>query len=372
MKVLMISLDNSLLDKNPAGDVMIRMGDYAKKIDLLDILVFSSKVASRVVGENLHIIPSKGNNKISQFLNGWKNALKLTKDKDLITCQDSFFTGLIGWLVSRKKKIPFIIDMHGDFFNSKTSFLRSTLAKFLLKRANLVRIVNPEFKNQLKSLGVEEENIHYCPVPVNKDIFTFEYGDFSTPKKIKKEFGGEPLLLYAGRLSYEKGVDILLHSLDRLRNSLPKVKLLILGRGSQKNNLGSFVRTNNLQESVFFVGQVDYDRIKYYYQACDIFILPSREESFGRVILEAAMAEIPIIASKTAGAIHHIKDKENGYLFAVGNSSALAKKIEYVWSVRDSEAKDATRTLNKEIKLKYNYKKDINNLIDLWKKAIKK
>src|SRR3990167_8160329 len=123
MKVLMISLDVSLLSDQPAGDVLVRMADYAKQIEQMDVLVFAGSVEPRTVNDgNLRVEASGSKSKIGQFFKGWRRSRVLAQDKQLITCQDPFFAGLLGYLASRKAAIPLVIDVHGDFFGGGLNF----------------------------------------------------------------------------------------------------------------------------------------------------------------------------------------------------------------------------------------------------------
>ena len=94
---------------------------------------------------------------------------------------------------------------------------------------------------------------------------------------------GEPLLLYFGRLEYEKGVHDLVAALPRIRRAHPGTRLLVAGTGTATPQLAEVARTNRVRRSVSFLGHVPDDELAATIAAVDAVVLPSRYEPFGIV-----------------------------------------------------------------------------------------
>lgn len=129
----------------------------------------------------------------------------------------------------------------------------------------------------------------------------------------------DKVLLFIGRNSKVKGLDVLISSLQK-KSSLINVKLLVVGFDLTINEM-------ILSANIKFIGtQKD---VRPLMNLCDIVIIPSREDPFPYVMLEAAAMKKPIIGSKTGGIAEFIDDEINGTLFENENIDQLADKIEF-------------------------------------------
>lgn len=161
--------------------------------------------------------------------------------------------------------------------------------------------------------------------------------DLDIRKKIRDELGlkDEIAVVFVGRLGPEKGVDILLKALP------DDVKCFIIGDGPEKDNLMSMAGKN-----VRFLGRVD--SVPPYYNAADIVVVPSREECFGLVLVEAMSSEKPVIGS-TAGSIKEIiTDGYDGLLFKSEDYKGLNKQIDRLINdkaLREKLSKNARKTV---------------------------
>lgn len=372
MRVLMVSLDASLLTNHPAGDVLERMREYAKRVDRLDVLIFSPHFGVKRVNEHLRIIGSGGLFKFMRFFLGWRDAVRLVRGKDVVTVQDPFFAGWVGWRASQKNNVPLVIDVHGDFFGDawrrqhrirRFFFLR--LAKFLLTKATLIRVVNPEIKDDVQRIeGVAAGSVYFLPVPVAVD--RFKQCDAEFVKSIKEENNGSPLLLFVGRLVKEKGVQYLIEALKVLKGESANVKLLIVGEGPYRSTLEKCVQDKTLEDSVRFTGEVSSKAMPNYYHACDIVVLPSLHESWGRVIIEAAMAKKPIVAHETVGSLYY-RDAHSVYLY--DHPQILADTIKNAWADQSGRTETGEDLYN-AISGAYDEKGAYDKVIELWKKAV--
>lgn len=138
---------------------------------------------------------------------------------------------------------------------------------------------------------------------------------------------GEPLLLYVGRLEYEKGVQDLISALPRIRRRHPGTRLVVAGSGGQRDRLEEHARARRVQRSVTFAGQLSDEELAALLAAADAVVLPSRYEPFGLVALEAVAAGAPLVASRAGGLGEVVVDGETGVSFAPGDIDGLAEAV---------------------------------------------
>ena len=138
---------------------------------------------------------------------------------------------------------------------------------------------------------------------------------------------GVPLLLYFGRLEFEKGVHDLVAALPRVRRAHPGTRLLVAGTGTQRRELEERARACRVRRSVAFLGYVPDDDLAALLAAVDAVVLPSRYEPFGIVALEAAAAGAPLVASTAGGLAEVVVDGETGVSFAPGDVPGLAAAV---------------------------------------------
>ncbi len=173
-----------------------------------------------------------------------------------------------------------------------------------------------------------------------------------------------------GRLSHEKGYDILLESLKILNQNNLDFVCNIGGTGIEEENLKKFTKNNNLENKVNFIGWIKSEKDKEkFFNNIDLFIVPSRKEEFGLVILEAQKYKTPVLSTKCGGPKDIIKDKISGFLIEKENPKEMAEKIVYI--VKNKEKLEEIINNAYEILQKdYSYESFKNNLNQIIKKVI--
>jgi glycogen(starch) synthase len=140
--------------------------------------------------------------------------------------------------------------------------------------------------------------------------------------------GTGPLLVFAGRLAHEKGVQTLLAAVGRLRAAQPGLRLVVAGTGPHAETLRAQARALRIARRVDWLGFVPEERLPSVLGAADIVVVPSLYEPFGIVALEAVVAGAPLVVSETGG----LRDLATGGVataaFPAGDAGALATAIE--------------------------------------------
>ena len=153
-----------------------------------------------------------------------------------------------------------------------------------------------------------------------------------------------PVLLTVGRLVYQKGIDLLFHSLADLKGR--EWKLLIVGDGKDRRNLERLTETFGINDQVEFVGWQSRDTLIGYYRQANLYVHPSHDEGMSNAILEAMACGLPVLATGVAGNMEVILDGSTGRLIPPADSGALRDVLEQL--LTDPEVRRAMGQAGRE------------------------
>jgi glycosyltransferase involved in cell wall biosynthesis len=145
---------------------------------------------------------------------------------------------------------------------------------------------------------------------------------------VQKPFRSEVVVGVMSRFVEKKGIGIFLNAIALLKAQGKKLRAVIAGDGKLKAHLIDLSKELGLQNTVSFIGWV-VDKSKFF-DSIDIFCVPSIQEPFGIIILEAAAYSTPIISTRTEGPSEILRNQQDGILCASKSSEALAEKISYL------------------------------------------
>jgi len=129
------------------------------------------------------------------------------------------------------------------------------------------------------------------------------------------------------RLSFEKGIDIMISAMPMLLQTYPNIKLLIVGEGVEKDNLVNLSEKLDVAHTITWAGLQPKDKLMDYYEQMDLVVVPSRFEGFGLTAIEAMSFSIPVVASAVDGLKEVVEDGKSGVLFQSEDSNALSDTI---------------------------------------------
>ena len=144
-----------------------------------------------------------------------------------------------------------------------------------------------------------------------------------------------PLIVFVGRLEWEKGAHTLIDALPRLRRRIPGVRAVIAGRGGHADELQRQVRARRLASVVDFVGWLPEPELHGLVAAADALVVPSLYEPFGMVALEGAALGAPLVVARTGGLAEFVDDGVTGRVFEPGDVESLADAV--TEAIRDPE-----------------------------------
>ena len=139
-----------------------------------------------------------------------------------------------------------------------------------------------------------------------------------------------PVVLSVARLYARKDLKTLLRAAHILRREVPHLLVRIVGDGPERHALANEARRLDLRGTVEWHGQIPFAALASAYVGCDVFCLPSLQEGFGIVFLEAMMAGRPIVACRGTAAEELIGDGRHGLLVPAGNADALARVLRHL------------------------------------------
>jgi glycosyltransferase involved in cell wall biosynthesis len=224
-------------------------------------------------------------------------------------------SGPIAYLAAHRSRAPYIVSLRGaDVPGHQPEQLRrqhqlaGAVIRFLWQRATAV-VANSAGLAETAKRFAPELPIAIVPSGVNTDFFTPAAEPLQTPH-----------MLYVGRLSQEKGVDVLLQALARLTGDW---QLSIAGDGPERPHLEAMAGPR-----VRFLGWQDKCELRKRYQEASIFVLPSRYEGMANVVLEAMASGLPVVATTVGGNAELIVPGETGRLVPPDAPDALAEALQ--------------------------------------------
>jgi glycosyltransferase involved in cell wall biosynthesis len=143
----------------------------------------------------------------------------------------------------------------------------------------------------------------------------------------KKEYRNGQKILHAGRLGFEKNVDVVIRAFARLGQKLPQARLTIAGDGPAKDKLIKITSDLVIEDKVRFLGMVDRKKLPGIYRSHDIFVTASTMETQGLVILEAMASGLPVVAVNKYAIPDLVKNWRNGFVVGVNNDREMAGKM---------------------------------------------
>jgi 1,2-diacylglycerol 3-alpha-glucosyltransferase len=254
---------------------------------------------------------------------------------DLIHIHTPFVAHYLGIKLSKLLNIPCVETYHTFFEDYLHHYLpwipkrmACGLARMISKRqCNAVdAIVAPSqpMLDVLRSYGVL---VHADVIPTGLQSSSFAQAD-GLGFRIKYDIAlDRPMLLYVGRVAFEKNIDFLLQMTKCLIEKHPNILLVVTGEGPAEKSLNQLSKTLNLQNNVQFIGYLDRNtELNACYKAADVFVFASKSETQGLVLLEAMAQGTPVVAIAELGTASILVEGE-GAMIAPDSTHGFAEKV---------------------------------------------
>ena len=230
-------------------------------------------------------------------------------------------------------------------------------------------IVNSNFmKNDLQRLfGLPYDKINVIPNGINLNNFTGIERDYDFRRQYAMD--NEKIILYVGRLVYEKGIQHLIAAMPKILSNYHDAKLVIAGKGGMIDELKAETSSLGLDNKVYFTGYMDSKKVQKMYKCADVAVFPSTYEPFGIVALEAMLAGVPTVVSDVGGLDEIVTHGVDGMKSYAGNSNSIADSVTAL--LYDHQlATNISKKARQKVKEQFNWEKIAQDTHFTYEKAI--
>ncbi|NIR61763.1 MAG: glycosyltransferase family 4 protein [Gammaproteobacteria bacterium] len=232
-------------------------------------------------------------------------------------------SGVLAGLAGRLTRTPVIVTLRGeDTARMSTSRLHHALVGWCLRLCDGTVAVSRAMRDRLTAqFPALEHRIHWIPNGVDEALLVLP------PRAAAEDPPAEFEILTVGSLIPRKRVEDILSALAVLRGRVP-ARLTVVGDGAGRERLRRLTRELGVSDLVRFAGAVAPDEVGGYLAGADALVLASASEGRPNVVVEALAAAVPVVATRIDGVEEMIRDGETGLLFEVGDTRALAERLE--------------------------------------------
>lgn len=248
-----------------------------------------------------------------------------------------FFASQVGRLAARLVGCPVVSTMHGADYEPSarlgnpglTLFKQSLLqagdaVTAAVSGARIIAVSQYVADSARRRLGVS--GVEVIPNAVDTETFC---PDPSRRAEVRQALGlgpGSRVLICVGRMTDEKGQGVLIRAMPAVRTRISGTRLLLVGEGPSRVRYESLAHELGVEENVSFLG-VRWD-VPDLLRAADVLVMPSLNEGFGLVMVEALASGTPVVASRMGPTPEIVRETETGLLFTPGDPRALADALE--------------------------------------------
>lgn len=287
------------------------------------------------------------------------------------------------WLVAYSAKsikesynIPLISTIHATESGRNSGIHDETQryindSEWMLTYESSEVIVNSNYmKNEVQRLfGLPYDKINVIPNGVNLQLFSNVNVDYDFRRQYAMD--NEKIILYVGRLVYEKGIQNLIAAMPKILDRYHDSKLIICGRGGMIDELREQVKYLGIDNKVYFAGYCDSKKMQKMYKCADVAVFPSTYEPFGIVAIESMLSGTPTIVSDVGGLNEIVEHGVTGMKSYAGNANSIADSV--LALLFDSKlCASISQNAIKKVKENYNWAKITDNTYYVYQLAIGK
>lgn len=283
-------------------------------------------------------------------------------DFDIIHAHHAFPDGYAGLLLSKEYKKPLVVTAHGmdiysTIYHNKHCY---DAVKQVFEEASQVITVSSKLKKQAKMAGIPINNVivlgNGIPDRILDNLYTCNNKDL--------------VMLSVASLIQRKGIEYNIKAMAALQNRYPDLTYRIIGNGPEYQNLKSIVKKMGLSDKISFVSALNHETVFNEMAQCAFLSLPSWDEAFGLVYIEAMIQGKPVIACKGEGIEDVIQHGVNGMLVSPKDVDSLSAAIDFLLS-HPNEANQIGQRARDTVIKDYTWGKIVQKLIKIYEQNIK-
>lgn len=261
-------------------------------------------------------------------------------EPDVVHVINPVVLGLWGSTIAIQRDLPLLASFHTDLPNYvkhlNLSFL-TPISKSILRDIHNLAHVNLCTSSQMieaaQSIGIRR--VRLWPKAIDTDSYHPSHASATMRSELSGGEPDKPLLVYVGRLSHEKRLDLL----EPVIRQLPGVRLALVGSGPAEAHL----RKRFEGTPTVFTGYMSGSRLAAAYASADIFMFPSDTETLGFVAMEAMASGVPAVAARAGGIPDVIRHGDTGLLFEAGNTAEILEQVNWLLGNPDERAAMGSR-----------------------------
>jgi 1,2-diacylglycerol 3-alpha-glucosyltransferase len=255
---------------------------------------------------------------------------------DLIHIHTPFIAHYAGLKLGKLLQIP-VVETYHTFFEDYLHHYLPWIPKFAAR--GLARLISKRQCNQVQAIVAPSQpmlevlrtyGINTPAEVIATGLQAHSFAD-ANGDAFRQQFGialDRPMLLYVGRVAFEKSIDFLVRVTQLLVKEIPDALLVITGEGPAAASLRALVKTLGLENNVQFIGYLDQEKeLNACYQSADIFVFASKSETQGLVLLEAMAQGTPVVAIAELGTASILIEGE-GAMIAEDDELLFAHKVQ--------------------------------------------
>lgn len=295
---------------------------------------------------------------------------------DIVHIQTPFVAHYLGLKLSRLLRIP-VVETYHTFFEEylyhyipfmPKSLMKMTARNFSRHQGNSLdgmAIPSHPMLEVLREYGVKS-TAEVIPTGLEPESFIPGDGDgFRARYGIEQD---RPMMLFVGRVAFEKNIGFLLEVLQRVRSEIPEMLFVIAGEGPARAGLEESVEKMGLQGNVKFIGYLDRKtELNNCYRSADVFVFSSRTETQGLVLLEAMAQGVPVVSTAEMGTKDVLKEGA-GVWIAKEEAGEFSAKV--VALLRDSAQREHLGDAGREYAHSWSASRQAERMVEFYQRMI--
>lgn len=280
--------------------------------------------------------------------------------------------------IARQMKIPVVATnhimpenllMYISKFKWLMHVLKEAMWKNLVKVHNKCDFVTSPTQTALNYLTQRGLIVPHKPISNGINLNVFKPRNFSEIGDIKNKYHlpDKPIILYTGRISGEKSIDVLIKALPYVFREID-AHFAMTGEGREKKNIIKLVEKLGIKEKASFLGFVPSDEFPMVYNCASVFAISSTAELQSIVLMEALASGLPAVAVNSGALPELVHDGKNGFLFEVGDSKEMAQKL--VTILGDEKLRNKMSGESLKIISEHDFKKTLDQYLECYNEAI--
>ncbi len=287
----------------------------------------------RIPARSIYFDPE---DKLMRYGEAVKRLTELKQENyDVVHIHTPFVAHYLGLKLARELNVPCVETYHTffeDYLHHYLPWIPKAMARSMARaisrrQCNEVDAIVAPSKPMLDVLRGYGVSVEAEVIPTGLQMKSFEEGD---GQAFRQKYGipvDRPMLLYVGRVAFEKNIDFLLRMTKVLIEKRPDALLVVTGEGPAEASLHQLAKTLGLEQHVKFIGYLDRNtELNACYQAADLFVFASKSETQGLVLLEAMAQGTPVVAIAELGTASILVEGQ-GALIAPDNVNKFADKV---------------------------------------------